>query len=172
MVAFNGFVPDVKFVWLMRLVVLLAVLLLAAAVAALLCSCERDEGTLKYSSLPQEARAFVETCFPGIMVERCTWERDNGVRTYDVRLLDGTEIEFDSSGRWTEVDCNFGFLPSGVLPEAISSDIAARYPSSAAHKVERMSGGYEVSIYSGGPYTAFNVFYTDAGVFVRAVPDF
>lgn len=73
---------------------------LIVAAVAVICGCDMDEGTMKYSSLPQEAKTFVETHFPSIGAGLCKWERDDGHKTYEVQLLDGTELEFDSSGEW------------------------------------------------------------------------
>lgn len=144
---------------------------LIVAAVAVICGCDMDEGVVKYSSLPQEAKTFVETYFPGVGTGLCKWERDDGHKTYEVQLLDGTELEFDSSGKWIEVDCKFGTLPEGILPAAITEDLATRYPLSPAYKAARRTGGYEVSVYAQPPYGALDLYYTAAGAFVRALPD-
>lgn len=151
--------------------VVCSVALMWAAVAVI-CGCDMDEGTMKYSALPQEAKTFVENHFPGVEPGMCKWERDDGHKTYELLLSDGTELEFDSSGRWLEVDCKFGALPEGILPAAITEDLAVRYPLSPAYKATRRTGGYEVSVYAQPPYGALDVYYTAAGAFVRALPDF
>ena len=136
---------------------------LAAIVAGLLTmtGCD-DEERISYGKLPSAARAFIETYFPA---ESCTYaERDraDGRREYKAVLSNGTEIEFDAAGQWTEVDRKFSLLPAGIAPERIVSDLAARYPDAGIYKIERAPGGYEVTIGSG-----LELIYSADGTFVR-----
>ena len=139
-----------------RYPLLLAALLL---VLLLLTSCS-DE--IPYRKLPEKARAFIETYFPG---ENCVYaerDRDDGRREYEVRLGNGTEIEFYESGDWKSVDCKYSLLPEGIVPEAIAADIAARYPGSGIYEAEREAGGYEISVGSG-----LELIYSADGRFIR-----
>ena len=56
-------------------------------------------------------------------------EKDDGTRQYEATLDDGTELSFDASGNWYEVDCKFSLLPKGIIPETIASDMRTRYPA-------------------------------------------
>lgn len=80
-------------------------------------------------------------------------------------LNDGTEIEFCTKGVWISVDCQFTTMPAGILPEAIMTDIANRYPNAVVHKAEKQLGGYEIDI------NGWELYYDKQGVFIRAVMD-
>lgn len=145
----------------MRKVKYLAVLATVVAGLLSLTGCD-DEERISYGKLPAAARTFIETFFP---TERCVYaerDRDDGRREYEARLSNGTEIKFDSSGQWIEVDCKFSLVPAGIVPETIVADVAVRYPDAGIYKIERALGGYEVSIGSG-----LELIYTSDGRFVR-----
>lgn len=145
----------------MRKVKYLAVLATVVAGLLSLAGCD-DEQCISYGKLPSAARAFIETFFP---TESCVYaerDRDDGRREYEARLSNGTEIKFDSSGQWIEVDCKFSLVPAGIVPEAIVTDVAVRYPDSGIYKIGRALGGYEISIGSG-----LELIYSSDGQFVR-----
>lgn len=126
-----------------------------------------DEVRISYGKLPAPARAFIETFFPAESCVRAGREKDDGRKEYKVELSNGTEIVFDASGEWIEVDCKFSALPGGVLPGAVSAHIAGHYPQCVPYKVERQAGGYEVSV-SG----SLELVYSAEGTFVREQRDF
>lgn len=135
---------------------------LAAIVASLLLSTGCEEMEIPYGKLPAAARTFIEHYFP---TETCVYserDRDDGQREYEVRLSNGTEIQFNGSGDWKKVDCKYLFLPDGIVPAAIVADLAVRYPGVGIYKAERERGGYEISITNG-----LKLIYTADGVFVR-----
>ena len=136
---------------------------LAAALFAgifMLMGCE--ETKIRSEKLPEPAKAFITQYFPGTEVVFAERERDNGTRHYNVRLADGTEIDFDSEGNWTSVDCEYSTLPSGILLPAMETYISENYDTAEAYKVEKESGGYEVGI-TGGLELIFNA----SGEFIR-----
>lgn len=62
-------------------------------------------------NLPQTARSFLNTYFKGIDVISVIKESDG----YDVRLVDGTEIDFRNNGEWKKVDCESRAVPAGLF---------------------------------------------------------
>ena len=110
-----------------------------------LTACD-DERTIGYDELPSAARTFIERYFPARTVHHVQREKDDGRRKYECTLDDGTQLEFDASGEWTEVDCKFSALPEGILPGRVAEHLAEFYPQAVAYKVERQLGGYEVSV--------------------------
>lgn len=121
-----------------------------------------DDKAIRYGNLPDGAKAFVETYFPGTSVVYAEQEKDDGRVEYTVVLNDATKIQFDAGGAWTSVDCQYGVLPDGILLPAIKTHMAENYPNAVAYKVEREMGGYEVSIDKG-----VELIYTSDGTFVR-----
>ena len=88
--------------------------LLLSSLVLSLSGCD-DEKTIGYEDLPGSARAFIEQYFPGRSVVRAQREKDDGTRQYEATLDDGTELSFDASGSWYEVDCKFSLLPEGIF---------------------------------------------------------
>lgn len=138
--------------------------LLAIGAVVGLQSCDKDdEKNIAVRELPQEAQRFVADYFSDQTVARTRQEKEHGTTTYEVRFVDGTEIEFDAAGQWTHIDRPFGTVPAGIVPEVIATDVAARYPNAGIHEIEKEPGGYEVGITNG-----LELYYTSDGVFVRA----
>ena len=66
--------------------------------------------------------------------------------SYDVIFTDGSKVEFDRKGNWTEVDCLTQPLPTGIVPEAIGKVIGAHYPETQVTKIERDDREVEVKL--------------------------
>ena len=128
-------------------------------------SCD-DEKEIRFSKLPQAAQNFILQYFPGDEVTYVQREKDDGRKSYDVLLNNGTELEFDENGNWTDVDCKFSRLPEGILPEPIATHLAENYPQHTPYKVEKKLGGYEVSVTG-----SLELIYTADGSFVREQTD-
>ncbi len=145
-----------------------AILLLA--VAAIGTSCD-DEKCIEFGDLPQSARHFVETYFGGIEITSAVRDKDDGRTTYELRLADGTEIDFNENGEWENIDCPFSTLPDGILPQAIAGDIATRYPDARLHGAERAIGGYIIDL-NKADGTPLEVRYSAAGDYIGEQIDY
>ena len=89
---------------------------------------------------------FIRENFSHTNVLTAEKEREDGSRQYNVRLADGTEMEFDAKGNWKSIECEFSLLPEAALLPVISEYIASNYPGAKAYKIDRKFGGYEVDI--------------------------
>ena len=89
------------------------------------------------SQLPAKAQTFLSTHFPNSKTSLVRKELDLLELSYDVIFADGSKVEFDRQGNWTEVDCLTRALPSGIVPAAISSVIESQYPQGQPTKIER-----------------------------------
>ena len=133
-----------------------------AGMLAVLAGCN-DEKIIKVKDLPGAAREFVEQYFQDESILYAEKEKDDKVVTYNVRLSDGTEIEFDDSGVWTSVDCNLAPVPDGIVPDAILVHLESYIPGGTQiFKIEKMWGGYEIEIRDGR-----DLIYDAEGNFVR-----
>ena len=65
--------------------------------------------------LPQAARTFVQKNFPNNTIIYAEKE----MFSYEARLDDGTEIDFDRKGNWDKVDCKFNPVPASIIPAPI-----------------------------------------------------
>ena len=95
---------------------------------------------IAYRRLPARKQDLRRDLFPG---ERCVYaerDRDDGCREYEVKLANGTDIDFHASGDWKKVSCEYSFLPAGIVPQAIVDDLAVRFPEARISKAARASG--------------------------------
>ncbi|AHF91656.1 hypothetical protein OPIT5_16975 [Opitutaceae bacterium TAV5] len=121
----------------------LAILLLAAAacIGTPATASARDI-IIPADSLPQAARNFIATHFPGAAIFRA--ERDDD--SYDVYLNNNIEIEFTLAGEWDNIDGNGRALPDSVIPAGILAYVRANYPSAFVVEIDRERSGYEIEL--------------------------
>ncbi len=118
-------------------------LLLALTLPFAACS---DKLT-SFDNLPFAARTFINEYFDEADVARVKMERDMFEKTnYEVFLDNGTTIDFNSKGRWTEIDCMLDPIPEGIVPEKIAAYIAEEYPDAFASEISRGKSSWEVSL--------------------------
>jgi len=138
----------------------------ATLLAGVLLFTECASMRIPYRRLPAKAKAFIETYFP---TESCVYaerDRDDGRKEYEAKLSNGTEIDFHASGDWKKVDCEYSFLPAGIVPQAIVDDLAVRFPGGRISKAERAMGGYKITLGSG-----VEIIYSPDGTFIRVEYD-
>ena len=147
------------------------IVFLAAAIAGIGVLSGCDEVKIKEKRLPETARTFIQKNFPHTNILGAEKEREDGVKQYNVRLADGTEIEFDARGNWKSIECEFSILPEAALLPTISGYITENYPGSKAYKIDKKYGGYEVEITapSGSPQPGSDIelMFNAFGEFVR-----
>ena len=119
---------------------------LVSAIAFLFTFAGCEEVKINENRLPETARTFIRQNFPHTTILSAEKEKEDGVKQYNVRLADGTEIEFDAKGNWKSIECEFSVLPEAALLPTISEYIAENYPGSKAYKIDKKYGGYEVEI--------------------------
>ncbi|MBQ8361731.1 MAG: PepSY-like domain-containing protein [Bacteroidaceae bacterium] len=123
---------------MLMMVLVLSVMMMASA---------RGRVTRDTSVLPAEAREFIKTQFPSTSISYLKVDKGmfNG-NSYEVRLADGTELDFNSKGEWTEIDCEPRAVPSTVIPETISQYMKQHYARQRIVKIERSRKGYELKL--------------------------
>ncbi|MBR0116590.1 MAG: PepSY-like domain-containing protein [Prevotella sp.] len=120
--------------------------------AALVCmmmqslSSFADDRVIPIQQLPAAAQTFVQNTFPGKGIAYATIDRDFGKTTYDVRLNDGTEVDFDSKGTWDKVDCGFSAVPAQLVPVAIANYVKANYAGATIVKIDKERHGYDIEL--------------------------
>lgn len=96
--------------------------------------------------LPTKAQTFLTTYFPTAKTSLIRRDLDLTELSYDVIFTDGSKVEFDRKGHWTEVDCVSRPVPTGIVPETISKTIKDQYPDATVIKIERDLRDYEVKL--------------------------
>lgn len=127
-----------------KLLFLLAVIVACTAPAIAL---PLDKYTISRKGLPAEAIKTLDTHFPKAKISMIKVDRHLLKKTdYDVKLTNGTKIEFSNKGKWTSVECKKGEVPASLLLKAITRHVAKNYPDAKIRKVKKKVSGYEIGL--------------------------
>ena len=108
-----------------------------------------SDRVIQSKQLPKAAQLFLAKHFAGRAVSFAKEDRDFSGTTYDVRLADGTEVEFTSAGEWKAVDGKHTALPLTFIPAQIVKTIQSQHAGDAIVHIERKRRGYQVELASG-----------------------
>lgn len=93
--------------------------LMAMLVCSLQFAMAGDVVTRDVNKLPVAAREMIGKHFSQTKVAYIKIEKDLFQTTsYDVKLADGIELEFNSKGEWLEIDCKNKSVPSTFIGSA------------------------------------------------------
>lgn len=126
--------------------------------------CAKDRVTRDENQLPVGARDMIKTYFPGASVSYVKIDK-NLFRTegYDVRLSDGTELEFNPKGGWNEVSSGKTHaIPQKLIPESIQHYMQKNYANHRIIKIKHNRRGYELKLDNG-----LEVEFDNMGKFLR-----
>ncbi len=102
-----------------------------------------DDKPIPADQLPAAAKTFVKTHFKGQTITYA--EKD--ATSYECRLSNGTEIDFDRKGNWGTVESNSKqAIPSSLVPQAIQQYVKAKYPKQVITKIDKERYGYEIEL--------------------------
>ena len=121
-------------------------LAIACLFALVTTACAENYKTINREQLPEKAQTFLSTYFPESKISLIRKETDVLELNYDVIFADGSKVEFDHKGNWTEVDCLTHPLPIGIVPEEIKKVINTHYPEVQVTKIERDRREVEVKL--------------------------
>lgn len=94
------------------------------------------------SSLPQKARTFINSTFPGVQIWKV--ERDGG--KFEVKLSNGVDIDFTIMGDWKNIDGGWVTIPFSVLPASVANTIKQTYPQAMIIEAEKEWGNYKIKL--------------------------
>lgn len=118
------------------------------AIVAMVCVACDKESVIAADGLPKEAQLFITQHFPEQEILQVVKERDDLKTTYDVRLSDGFNLDFDKKGNVVSVEGNTK-LPDSVVPEKILAYVQANYPDDFIRDWELDDRGQEVTLSNG-----------------------
>lgn len=105
-----------------------------------------DDYPIPVDQLPANVKAFAQQYFPDLKIIYAEKDNDFSGNTYEIRLSDGTKIEFDRKGRWDKVDCNINAVPQALVPETIAAYVKANFPDNVITMVDKERYGYEIEL--------------------------
>lgn len=127
------------------------ILFLLAFMAAALTNVRAfDKYTIDRDELPQPAQEFLNEHFPKAKVSMIKVDKHLLKKTdYDVKLTNGTKIEFNNSGKWTSVDCKTKEVPQKLILKAIRNYVSKNFPKTFITSIEKKTSGYEIELNDG-----------------------
>lgn len=94
--------------------------ILVLALVAVQLAFAGDVITRDAKQLPLTARNFINRYFTDPQISHIKIEAGIlGSKSYEVLLTDRTEIDFDSNGNWTDVDCKKAAVPEALIPVSV-----------------------------------------------------
>lgn len=125
-------------------------ILLITLMISVVCASARSNYSHNTADLPMAAQTILKNNFKA-SVSHIKIEKDFGkISEYDVILTDGSEITFDRNGNWKEIEVkNTSSIPSGLIPDAISTYVKNNQKKVKITGIEKNRGGYEVELSNG-----------------------
>lgn len=114
-----------------------------------LVSCGGDVVTRDLAQLPEPARHLIRQHFPNQHISYIKIDHELFSTSYKVVLTSGDELEFDSDGVWTEVECKRTRVPASLLPAAVGQYVQTKFPNDSIEKLKRKRRKTEVELYNG-----------------------
>ncbi|MBO9586651.1 MAG: PepSY-like domain-containing protein [Flavobacterium sp.] len=84
---------------------------------------------IEVTELPKPAQDFLKKHFSYTSVEIAKKDAEHGEKGYEVKLKDGTEVEFWKDGSYREVDGGNKPIPTDFIPDNIKAYVAKNHPN-------------------------------------------
>lgn len=123
-----------------------------ALILSIICAgaAKADKYTISRDALPESAQAMLSEHFPKAKVSMIKVDRHLLKKTdYDVKLTNGTKVEFSNAGKWTSVDCGKKEVPQALVPRAIRTYVAKNHADATVVKIVKKTTAYEIGLSSG-----------------------
>lgn len=102
---------------------------------------------IQVAQMPEMAQTFLQRHFGDVQVRYA--KQQYLPKEYEVVLVNGTKLEFDANGNWTEVDCKHGVVPDDVVPQPLRSYVGKNYPDQRIVDIEQGPRGYKLELNNG-----------------------
>lgn len=84
---------------------------------------------IEATELPKAAQDFLQKYFNHTSVHIAKKDAEHGEKGYEVKLKDGTEVEFWKDGSYREVDGGKNPIPTAFIPKSVKDYVAKNYPN-------------------------------------------
>ena len=123
---------------------LLAWLLMGSAYA--MCAPDRN---VTIEQLPRKAQLFIKQHFAKVSIVQAQQDTDRLDGDYEVTFSDGSKVEFQKNGQWSDVESPRSMVPTALVPMTIRQYVAQKYPDTKIVKIDRDTRGYDIELSSG-----------------------
>jgi hypothetical protein len=107
----------------MKTRIILATLLLGFVISG------NAQKKIETTELPKASQDFLKKYFSHTTVVTAKKDAEHGEKGYEVKLKDGTEVEFWKDGSYREVDGDGKPIPTDFIPKSIKDYVAKNYPN-------------------------------------------
>jgi len=107
----------------MKQIIIIVVLMLGFTLSA------NAQKKIEITELPKPAQEFLKKYFSNSVIDVVKKDAEHGEKGYEVKLKDGTEIEFWKDGSYREVDGGKNPIPTGFIPASVSDYVAKNHPN-------------------------------------------
>ena len=122
-----------------------------------------QEKIIDLGQLPKQAQSFIKTYASKLSVAYVKLEDELfSKKSYEVKMKDGSEFEFDKNGEWKEIDMKRKSIPFALIPQAIKDYVSKSFPKNEVVKISRSSSKYEVELSNG-----LDLVFNSKGKFLR-----
>ena len=125
------------------------VMFLFASLLLTMNACSSKPQVATFNELPAPAQQFITTYFAQSDIAWIQWERDGMSKEYEVRLNNGTWIEFYSDGALEKIDCKTNAVPAGIVPETVVNYVSTNFPQAVIVKYQIDRCDQEVELNTG-----------------------
>lgn len=84
---------------------------------------------IEITELPKPAQDFLKEHFSNSAIDVVKKDAEHGEKGYEVKLKDGTEIEFWKDGSYREVDGGQNPIPTVFIPAVVREYVAKNHPN-------------------------------------------
>lgn len=104
---------------------------------------------IQLSQLPKQAQTFLKAHGATNGISYIKMEDELFKKSYEVKMNDGSEFEFDKNGNWKEIDLKHKAVPAALIPKPIKVYVAKSFPNNKIVKISKESSKYEVELSNG-----------------------
>ena len=88
-----------------------------------------NEKVIPYLEMPPRAQQLIEAHFNKADVSLVLMDRELLSTDYEVRLIDGTTVDFNKYGELTKIDCDTRPVPEALVPEVVRAYVTTNFPN-------------------------------------------
>lgn len=91
----------------------------------------------KFEQLPATAKEFVKTYFKDYNIQYIFCDKEFADIDYKIRFEDGTEIEFNAKGEWTDISSKQKCIPTAFILKEITDYVDTYHKDMCITDIER-----------------------------------
>ena len=144
----------------MKIRITFAAVLLGFAISA------NAQKKIAVTELPQPAQDFLKEHFSKTTIDIAKKDAEHGEKGYEVKLKDGTEVEFWKDGSYREVDGGDKPIPTAFIPASVKEYVAKNYPNEKITHIDYGHKDLDVDLTN-----KIDLEFTKEGKFIKGVKD-